>query len=55
MQTIFEEYKVLLGPIKWSKIKKNRETLLEFRFDVPLDKELSKEIEALKKIIYGNN
>ena len=50
-----QTFKVLLGPIKWSKIKKNRETLLEFRFDVPLDKELSKEIEALKKIIYGNN
>ena len=50
-----QTFTVLLGPIKWSKIKKNRETLLEFRFDVPLDKELSKEIEALKKIIYGNN
>ena len=49
-----QTFTVLLGPIKWSKIKKNRETLLEFRFDVPLDKELSKEIEALKKIIYGN-
>ena len=35
--------------------KKNRETLLEFNFDIPLDKELSKEIEALKKVIYGNN
>ena len=50
-----QTFTVLLGPIKWSKIKKNRETLLEFKFDVPLDKELSKEIEALKKIIYGNN
>ena len=50
-----QTFKVLLGPIKWSKIKKNRETLLEFRFDIPLDQELSKEIEALKKIIYGQN
>ena len=50
-----QTFKVLLGPIKWSKIKKNRETLLEFNFDIPLNKELSKEIEALKKLIYGNN
>ena len=50
-----QSFTVLLGPIKWSKIKKNRETLLEFRFDVSLGKELSKEIEELKKIIYGNN
>ena len=50
-----QTFTVLLGPIKWSKIKKNRETLLEFQFDIPLDKELSKEIEALKKIIYGQN
>ena len=50
-----QTFTVLLGPIKWSKIKKNRETLLEFNFDIPIDKELSKEIEALKKVIYGNN
>jgi len=50
-----QTFKVLLGPIKWSKIKKNRDILLEFNFDIPLDKELSKEIEALKKVIYGNN
>lgn len=50
-----QSFTVLLGPIKWSKIKKNRETLLEFRFDISLDKELSKEIEELKKIIYGQN
>jgi len=50
-----QTFKVLLGPIKWSKIKKNRDILLEFNFNIPLDKELSKEIEALKKVIYGNN
>ena len=50
-----QTFKVLLGPIKWSKLKKNREVLLEFSFDISLDKELSKEIEALKKVIYGNN
>lgn len=50
-----QSFTVLLGPIKWSKIKKNRETLLEFRFDVSLGKELSKEIEELQKLIYGNN
>ena len=50
-----QTFTVFLGPIKWSKIKKNRETLLEFNFDIPIDKELSKEIEALKKVIYGNN
>ena len=50
-----QTFRVLLGPIKWSKIKKNREVLLEFNFDVSLSKELSKEIEAIKKIIYGQD
>ena len=50
-----QTFRVLLGPIKWSKIKKNREVLLEFNFDISLSKELSKEIEAIKKIIYGQD
>ena len=50
-----QTFKVLLGPIKWSKIKKNREVLLEFRFDTPLSEILKGESEEIKKMIYGQN
>ena len=30
-----QSFKAFLGPIQWSKIKKNREVLLIFTFDVP--------------------
>ena len=46
-----QTFTVLLGPIKWSKIKKNRETLLEFDFE---DVEMNKKInEVLKDIVHG--
>ena len=50
-----QTFTVLLGPIKWSKIKKNRETLLEFRFDTTLSEILKGESEEIKKMIYGQN
>ena len=50
-----QTFTVLLGPIKWSKIKKNRETLLEFSFDTPLSEILKGESEEIKKMIYGQN
>ena len=37
------------------KIKKNRETLLEFSFDTPLSEILKGESEEIKKMIYGQN
>ncbi len=50
-----QTFEIIIGTIAWSKIKKVRNALLEFDFEVAFDVEMKKEIEALKKIIYGQN
>ena len=50
-----QTFKLRMHALSWGKVKKVTKAELDFRFDIKINDDLKKQIEELKKIIYGQN
>ena len=50
-----QTFKLRMHALSWGKVKKVTKAELDFRFDIEINDDLKKQIDKLKKIIYGQN
>ena len=50
-----QTFKIYMHALSWGKVKKVTKAQLDFSFDIEINDELQKQIEKLKKVIYGQN